>query len=428
MTFDRFYSQMAAALRESPIRQMGAVAAQRTDVISFAPGYPGPDSWPWDDYRAIADRVLASRDPALLQYGPTRGYPPLVETLRRVLADRDITASIGEVMVTTGSQQGLDLVARALLDPGDVALVELPSYTGALAAFRNAQAALVGVEQRADGIDPDHLVATVRTLRAEGRRVKFLYVIPNFQNPTGLLMSLERRRWLLEWAAREDVLIVEDDPYGALYFEDVATTADTRPIKADDEEGRVVYLSSVSKTLGPGFRTAWVTAAAPLVSRLEVAKQAADLCTGHFDQRMVAEAIDSGVLERQLPRLRHYYATRRTAMETALRRELGTLISWPEPRGGFFLWARLPEPLGASRLLQHALAHGVIFVPGHAFFVDGSGDRFVRLAFSLPDPDTIAAGVARLSSAVREALAEGPQAQEPRVEGTGAEAAAPGAR
>jgi 2-aminoadipate transaminase len=421
MNYDSFLSHAAESMRQSPIRQMGTVAAQRADLISFAPGYPGPDSFAWDEYRVIADRVLASRDRDLLQYGPTRGYRPLIGELVGLLSERGIRATGDEVLVTTGSQQGLDLVARTLIDPGDVVLVELPSYTGALGAFRNAQAMLVGVRQDGDGIEPGALDATLARLRGEGRRVKFVYVVPNFQNPTGLLMSLERRRWLLEWAAREDLLIVEDDPYGALYFEDCARPEDTRAIKADDRDGRVIYLSSLSKTLAPGFRTAWVVAPTPLAAKLEIAKQAADLCTGNFDQRIVYEAIRTGVLARHMPDLRRYYASRRTAMETSLHRELAGLLSWPAPRGGFFLWAALPGPLRAPDLLNVALGHGVIFVSGHAFFVDGSGASHIRLAFSLPTPERIEEGVRRLSLAVQEALAapRGPVDQVPPAVGAG---------
>jgi 2-aminoadipate transaminase len=404
MTYEAFFSRAAGAMRHSPIRQMGTVAAQRADVISFAPGYPGPDAFAWEAYRAIADRVLASRDPDLLQYGPTRGYAPLLDALQSLHAAREITVTREEIIVTTGSQQGLDLVARTLLDPGDVVLVELPSYTGAIGAFRNAQASLVGIRQEANGIDLVDLDRTFQDLRAQGRRVKFLYVVPNFQNPTGLLLSLEKRRALLAWATREQVLIVEDDPYGALYFEDAARASDTRPLKADDVGGWVIYLSSLSKTLAPGFRTAWIAAPAPIVAKMEVAKQAADLCTGNLDQRIVFEAIRDGVLERGLPDLREYYRAKRVTMEAALRAELGNGLSWPEPRGGFFLWAQLPAPLEAPALLPIALAHGVIFVAGHAFFVDSGagGERFIRLAFSLPGHSQIREGVRRLGAAIRE--------------------------
>jgi 2-aminoadipate transaminase len=401
MNYDSLFSRAAAAMRMSPIRQMGALAAQQMDLISFAPGYPGPDTFAWDDYRAILDRLLTERSIELLQYGPTHGIEPLREALIALLAERHIVTSPESMMVTTGSQQGLDLIARTMLDPGDVVLLELPSYTGAILAFRNAQASLVGVKQQPDGIDLDDLQQVVRRVRQEGRRIKFLYVVPNFQNPTGALLSLEKRRWLLEWAASEDILIVEDDPYGELYFEDTTQAADTRPIKADDREGRVIYLTSLSKTLAPGFRTAWMAAPAPLVAKMNMAKQASDLCTANFDQHVVFEAIKGGVLSRRLPMLRRYYQEKRTVMETALRRELEGMLTWPAPRGGFFLWASLPAGMDSQSLLTRAMTHGVIFVSGHAFFVDGTGRDCVRLAFSLPTPEKIADGVTRFAAAVR---------------------------
>lgn len=402
MNYDVLLSRAADAMRQSPIRQMGTVAAERTDLISFAPGYPGPDSWAWDDYRAIADRLLRSRGPDLLQYGPTHGYKPLVEALIALLAQRGIAASHETTLVTTGSQQGLDLVARTLIDPGDVVLLELPSYTGAIAAFRNVRAVQVGVKQQADGIDLDDLQAVFERVRQEGRRVKFLYVVPNFQNPTGSLLSLEKRQRLLAWSAREGVPIVEDDPYGDLYFEDTTSAADTRPIKADDTDGCVIYLTSLSKTLAPAFRTAWVAAPAPVIAKFDVAKQAMDLCTGNFDQHVVFEAIREGVLARRIPELRRYYQHKRTVMETALARELQGIATWPIPRGGFFLWARLPEVMDSQALLTRAIAHGVIFVAGGAFFVDGSGRNFVRLAFCLPTESQIQEGCVRLAAAVKE--------------------------
>jgi 2-aminoadipate transaminase len=413
MNYEWFLSRAAEVMRQSPIRQMGTVAAERADMISFAPGYPGPDSFAWDDYRAIADRVLASRDRDLLQYGSTRGFAPLVEVLVALLEQRGIASTHDQVLVTTGSQQGLDLTARMLVDPGDVVLVELPSYTGAIAAFRNAQATLVGVRQQADGIDVDHLASTCRRVRATGGRVKLLYIVPTFQNPTGLLMSLEKRRLVLEWAARENVLILEDDPYGDLYFDDAAGPAETRPIKADDVEGRVLYLSTFSKTLAPAFRTAWIAAPASIVTKLEIAKQAADLCGSNFDQHVVYEACRTGVLARRLPELRAYYQRKRSAMERALRRHLGGRVSWPAPRGGFFLWATLPDRLEAHLLLPTALAHNVIFVPGRAFFVEDGGEDAVRLAFSLPREEEIEEGVCRLASAISEALTQRPHPANP---------------
>ena len=237
--------------------------------------------------------------------------------------------------------------------------------------------------------------------------MKALYVVPNFQNPTGLLLSLAKRPRLVEWAERRDVLIIEDDPYRDLYFPDVAKEADTRPIAADDENGRVIYLSSFSKTLAPGFRVAWVHAPEPVAAKLDLAKQAEDLCSGGLDQRVVYEACRRGILARNLPKLRTHYQRKRDVMVKALHRHLDGQLTWPEPRGGFFLWAKLTGTIHTDTLLDHARERGVIFVAGSAFFVDGSGQQHLRLSFSAPAPDRIEEGVARLAAAVSDASAVG---------------------
>jgi 2-aminoadipate transaminase len=267
------------------------------------------------------------------------------------------------------------------------------------------QASLVGVPQERDGIDLDALEATWQRLGGEGRRVKFLYVVPNFQNPTGLLIGLDKRQRLLEWAERRDVLIVEDDPYRDLYFEDSAGESDVRPLKADDRGGRVVYLSSFSKTLAPGYRVAWMAAAPPLAAKFEMAKQAEDLLTGSLDQRVVHEACKRGVLDRQLPILRRHYAAKRDVMERALRREIGDGASWPKPRGGFFLWLTLPPEIDADRMMARAIEAGVIYVIGEAFYVSGEGKNTLRLSFSAPSHERIETGVTRLATALRDELA-----------------------
>lgn len=402
MNYASYLSRLGTALQESAIRRMGTVGQQMADVISFAPGYPSPDTFPWSECRAIVDGLLDARESATLQYGPTRGFRPLLDAIRAVLASRGIEAAVEDLLVTTGSQQGLDLVARVLADPGDVILVELPAYTGALAAFRNAQAALEGVRQDANGIDLEHLEAVVRRVRAEGRRPRFLYVVPNFQNPTGNLLARERRAALVEAASRLDLLIVEDDPYGELYFREVHSREEMRPLKADDWEGRVIYLSSFSKTLAPGFRVGWMTGPAPLVARFEIAKQALDLCTGALDQRVVCQALVSGLVGSQVPRLRSHYESRRDAMADALAREFGRRVTWPAAKGGFFLWVTLPDGIDAERLLPVAREHGVLYVVGRAFLVDGSGPGLVRLSYSAHPGSRIDEGVRRLARAVRE--------------------------
>ena len=408
MTYDRFFAGAAGQMHESAIRKMGTVGARIPDLISFAPGYPDPATFPWQALSAIAADLLDGSDLSALQYGPTRGFRPLLESLESVLAPRGIVSTFEQRLITTGSQQGLDLVARTLIDPGDVVLVELPTYTGAIAAFRNARADLVGVPQDADGISLDALDRAIGRARAAGRRVRLLYLVPNFQNPTGLLIGMDKRARLLEWAARADVLIVEDDPYADLYFPDMASPADTRPIKADDREGRVIYLSSFSKTLAPGFRTAWVVAPEAVTGKFDVAKQAMDLCTSGLDQRVVHQALVRGVLAAMAPGLRANYQAKRQVMQDALDAELGDLAASTPPRGGFFLWARLPEALDAERLLPRALQAAVTYVPGRAFFVDGSGANTLRLCFSQPSAERIRTGVSRLASAIRAELAQPP--------------------
>jgi len=400
-SYDSFLSPLGRNLHESVLRKMGQVIASRGgDLISFAAGYPDPMGFPWNEFREIAEELLSGEDGSVLQYGPTRGYRPLLESILGVLETRGITTDLTEVMTTSGSQQGLDLTARVLIAPGDVVLVEVPTYTGGIAAFRNAQCRLVGVRQDADGINLEELDASCLRERANGARVNLLYLVPNFQNPAGILLSLEKRARLLEWAERRNMLIVEDDPYGDLYFEDVASQAETRPLKADDRHGRVIYLSTFSKTLAPGFRVAWVVAPAPIVERFDTAKQSMDLMCGILDQRVVHQSIVRGVLARQAEPLRRLYRMRRDVMEQTVRKQFGDRLAWIQPKGGFFLWARLPDGFECEALLPQAVEQGVMFVIGSAFCVDGSGHDRVRLSFSWPAPERIREGAKRLAVAM----------------------------
>jgi 2-aminoadipate transaminase len=417
--YNDFLSQAALGMQESAIRRMGTILAQNRDLISFAPGYPAPETFPWSEFSEIARELLSGSHPNALQYGATRGFRPLLEMIAAIMETRGVPTEMSRLLITTGSQQGLDLVARVLLDPGDVALVELPAYTGAITAFRNVRGQMEGVPQEPDGIDLAALDATHQRLVKSHRRVRFLYVVPNFQNPTGLLMSLRKRQQLLEWAATRNVLIVEDDPYRELYFEDSASEADVRPIKADDREGRVVYLSSFSKTLAPGFRVAWIDAPPAIAVKMEMAKQAGDLCSGAFDQRVVHECGRRGILERQIPLLRRHYADKRDVMVAAFRNESDTAVTWADPRGGFFLWATLPHALDADRLLDRAVKHGVVYVAGSAFFVNDRGGSQIRLSFSAPGHDQIREGVRRLAEAIREELREREQAERTARASTG---------
>lgn len=394
-------STAAQHFQESAIRRTGILGAAVPGLISLAAGYPSPDVFPWDDLASITADLMAKRDGNTLQYGATRGYRPLIEQLiAKTLTDRGITATFEDMAITTGSQQGLDLVGRVLIDPGDVILVELPTYSGAIAAFHNLQGQFAGVPQDAEGMDLAALDAALARLKAEGKTAKFIYLTPNFQNPAGLLMSRARRLALLEVARRHDLLILEDDPYGSIYFEDATTAADTRPIKADDTDGRVIYLGSFSKVLVPGLRVAWLVAPREIAEKIELAKQATDICSSVFDQRIVHGAMDRGVVDRIAPGLRAHYQAKRRVMEQALQTSLAGRVKWTSPRGGFFLWIELPEGVDDRELFDRALKAKVSFVLGSSFFVDGRGHGFARLSFAGITHEQIAEGIGRLASAI----------------------------
>lgn len=395
-------STAAQHFQESAIRRAGALSASVPGLISFAAGYPAPDVFPWDDLQSITAQILARRDGNTLQYGATRGYRPLVEhLLAHTLAARGINSRFEDVIITSGSQQGLDLVGRVLIDPGDPVIVELPTYSGAIAAFHNLQASLVGVPQDAEGIDIAALDRAAAEQARQGRPAKFVYVTPNFQNPAGLLMSANRRRELLEAARRHDLVILEDDPYGSIYFEDVTTFADTRPIKADDIDNRVIYLGSFSKILVPGLRVAWMVAPPAIAQKVELCKQAADISSGVLDQRIVHGALAGGVIERIAPGLRAHYQAKRTVMERALDANLRGQVKWTSPRGGFFLWIELPAGVDDRELFERAIKEKVSFVLGSAFFVNGAGHEFARLAFSGITHEQIEQGIGRLAAAIK---------------------------
>ena len=393
-------SNAAKTFQESPIRRIGALSATIPGLISLSAGYPSPDMFPWRDIESITAQILARHDGNTLQYGATRGYRPLIEHLiANTLAARGIVSRFENVIITSGSQQGLDLVGRVMIDPGDRVIVELPTYSGAIAAFHNLQASLVGVPQDPDGIEIAALDRVATELASQGRPAKFIYVTPNFQNPAGLLMSAQRRRDLLDAATRHDLVILEDDPYGSIYFEDVTSFADTRPIKADDVDGRVIYLGSFSKILVPGLRVAWMVAPTEVTQKVELCKQAADISTGVFDQRIVHGALAGGVIDRIAPELRAHYQAKRSVMERALNTHLSGRAKWASPRGGFFLWIEMPG-VDDHALLECALREKVSFVPGSAFFVDGNGHEFARLAFSGITHEQIEQGIARLAAAL----------------------------
>ena len=386
MTHERFFSADARQFRPSAIRAF-AKLIHDPNVISFAGGVPNPETFPSDAIAEIAARVVRERPHIALQYGPTRGIPRLCDFIAGICRERGIDDA--NVLTTTGSQQALDLIAHTLLDPGDVVLVELPTYIGGSSSFFARSAVLAGVTQDDDGIVPESLREVASRVRP-----KLLYTIPNFQNPSGRLMTQARRAEVLAIANELDFLVIEDDPYGELRY---VEGADTTPMKSRDDDGRVLYLGSFSKVLAPGLRCGWIAAAPSLVEKLEIAKQAADLCSGMLDQSIVDEFCAAGALAAQIAKVRAFYRGKRQTMLDALSHHFAGRATWTEASGGLFTFLTLNDDIDTAARVPAAVAHGVAYVPGAPFFVDGTGQNTMRLTFAKePDP-RIREGVARLS-------------------------------
>lgn len=375
------------AMKPSSIRELLKMT-ERPDVISFAGGLPAPELFPIDDIRVAAERVFAENGAQAFQYGVTEGVTSLRELIVAEMASRQVACSADDVLITTGSQQGLDLLGKIFLDPGDVILTETPTYLAAIQAFQCFQARFQPVATDDQGVVPE----AVDELAANGK-LRFLYVIPNFQNPTGRTLSLERRRKLVDIAQRRNFVIIEDDPYSRLRYRGEHLP----PIKSFDDSGCVVYLSTLSKTVAPGFRTGWVVASATIRDKLVIAKQAADLHTSSFDQLVLERYLRDFDNRRHVDKVCAAYGERYAVMDEALRQHMSDGYSWTHPEGGMFLWVSGPPTLDSLSLLGRAIENGVAFVPGADFFPGGGGRNNMRLNFSNADPASIRSGIARLA-------------------------------
>jgi 2-aminoadipate transaminase len=380
---EKFLSRDARNMVPSEIRRFARLIND-PNIISFAGGVPSPETFPAERIAEIAARVVRERRHVALQYGPTRGLPRLCE----LIAART-GASVDQVLVTTGSQQALDLIAHTLLDPGDVVLVELPTYIGGTASFHARSATLAGVEQDDEGIVPESLKEVARRVRP-----KLLYTIPNFQNPSGRLMTQARRDEVLRIAGELDFLIIEDDPYGELVYVD---GADTTPMRTRDRDGRVLYLGSFSKVLAPGLRCGFVVAPPALAARIEIAKQAADLCSGMLDQSIVDEICAAGELDPQIQKVRAFYRGKRQVMIEELSRWFTGRARWTSADGGLFTFVTLAPEIDTAAHIEEAVRRGVAYIPGGPFFVDGSGRNTMRLTFAKEPDERIREGMAKLS-------------------------------
>lgn len=391
------YAERTHGMKASEIRALFAVA-NRPEVVSLAGGMPNLAGLPLDVVAEVTARLLSERGTVALQYGSGQGEVSLREHITTVMAEEAITAHPDDVVVTTGSQQALDLVTRIFVDPGDVVVAEAPSYVGALGVFRAYQADVVHVPMDDDGLVPEALEATLASLQAQGRRVKLLYTVPNFHNPGGTTLSLERRPRIVEIARRYGVLVLEDNPYGLLGFD-----GDTLPALHSYDPTGVVYLGSFSKTFAPGYRVGWALAPHAIRERLVLASESAILCPSMMSQLSVASYLGTCDWRGQVKDFRQVYRERRDATLDALAEFLPD-ARWTTPTGGFYTWLTLPDGLDAQAMLPRAVTELVAYVPGTAFYADGSGHRHIRLSYCYPTPERITEGVRRLANVVNDEL------------------------
>ncbi|ACB65907.1 putative transcriptional regulator, GntR family [Burkholderia ambifaria MC40-6] len=385
----------------SPIRELFKYLSE-PGMISFAGGYPASDLFDVDGLNTAAERAYA-QPVRCLQYGPTDGLAELKQQLIALMARRNVACTPAELLVTTGSQQGLDLLLRVMVAPGDVVLTEQPAYPATLSAMRLQQARIVTIPVDAEGVDVDRLASQL----ASGAiaQPKLLYTVPTFANPTGATLTRERRLKLLRLAVQYRFLIVEDDPYGDLRF--AGEPVPSMLALANEVEGArnwIVHFASLSKIVAPGLRVGWTIAPAEIARRCVIAKQTVDLCSTPWTQATAAEYLADGALERHLPRITAAYRRKCDAMCDALRDGFGDAITFHRPEGGMFVWARIGA-VSSDVLLQQAIANKVVFVPGKAFFADNVDAASLRLSFAAPDVDAIREGVARLVRAYGAALA-----------------------
>lgn len=398
------FAQRTQRMSGSAIRELLKLT-ENPDVISFGGGMPAPDVFPVHEFAEACERVLRDHSAKALQYGATEGYMPLREMIARHSTRYGIGATPENILITSGSQQALDLLGKVFINRGDHILVEDPTYLGALQAWRAYGAEFVTVPMDEHGMMTDGLEAALRT------GPKFIYVLPNFQNPTGVTLSLERRRAVIELADRYGIPIVEDDPYGQLRYEGehlppVAALDSQYHDCGDTYTGNVIYLSTFSKTLAPGLRLAWVVAPAEVITKLAQAKQGADLNTSTFNQIVAYEVARGGFLDQHIKLIRKVYSERRDVMLGALDSYFPPGVDWTKPEGGLFLWLILPEEVDTTALLRPALAENVAYVPGESFFARGGGKNTIRMNFSNANPEKINLGVSRLGRVFTENLKE----------------------
>ena len=400
--WDYRYAQRTQRMKASAIRELLKFAEQ-PEMISFGGGFPAAEVFPVDEFKRACNYVLEHKGADALQYGGTDGYVPLREMIARHTISLGIKVDIDNILITSGSQQALDLLGKIFINRGDRVLVESPTYLGALQAWNAYGAEYIAVPTDENGMQTDQLEEALRI------GPKFIYVLPNFQNPTGTTLPIERRKKIIELADRYGVPIIEDDPYGQLRYEGedlpaVELLDSQMRMSSGNYTGNVIYLSTFSKILAPGLRLAWAIAPKEVIRKMSLAKQGTDLHTSTFNQIVAHEVGQHGFIDRHVKVIQETYRERRNAMLDALEEHMPAGVSWTKPQGGLFLWATLPEKINSTDMLQEAIDEKVTYVPGEFFYPDGKGKNSMRLNFSFCKPEIINEGISRLGKAIKKKL------------------------
>ena len=400
LDYEVYFSEKALRMKASEIRELLKLV-ETSDVISMAGGLPNPETFPKEEINQITQEVLEEYGDKALQYGTTKGFTPLRVEIAEWLRRRyDVPISKVDIMIVSGSQQALDLIGRTFIDPGDIIIVEAPTYLAALQAFKYYEPKFIQIPLDDEGMRMDLLEEKLKELKAQGKKPKIVYTVPTFQNPAGVTMTKERRKRLLELASEYDFIIVEDDPYGELRY----SGKPVPPIKRWDVEGRVIYLGTFSKILAPGFRLGWIAGEPHFIRKLEISKQSIDLCTNTFGQVVAWKFMEKGLLEKHIPKIIEFYRPKRDVMLDCLEEFMPGGVVWTRPEGGMFVWASVPEGIDTKEMIKEAVARGVAYVPGEAFFADRSVKNTMRLNFTYVDEEKIKEGIRRLGETIKEEI------------------------
>jgi len=396
---EEFYSVLASKMEASAIREILKLV-QNPEVISLAGGMPDPKTFPIEDIKEITQDVLLKKSAQALQYSSTEGLPELRKYILEYLAKDGNDGELENIIISSGSQQGLDLIGKVFLSPGDIAIVELPSYLAALNAFYSYGGELVGIPMDEDGMRMDILEKKLIQLKNEGKKVKFIYTISNFQNPAGVTMSLARRKKIIEITHKFNVFIVEDNPYEKLRFEGEPIPS----IYSLEKNGSVISLGTFSKILCPGLRLAWILGNEEVIRKIAILKQATDLCTSILNQLIASEYCKLGKLEENIESNVQIYKRKRDIILNALEKYFPKEVSWTKPQGGFFVVATLPEYIDTKKMLKEAIEENVAYVPGGPFFADEKGQNTMRLSFCYPSEEDIDEGIKRIGNLIKKKI------------------------